>query len=548
MTVLIWNHHKCATGFMTRVLTGIAKANGFRFGMDHRGDVDLHGVLSGVDIFHVKNAHAGILTNPDARGVHIVRNPFSVVASAYYSHLKTHAIQLNTGTWSKLAMQRERLSALSKRDGLHATIEFLLDSEFFSNTPGPLNALAAWPYADARFTTLRMEDFVNAPVTRLCAALKRAGYDCALFQNLPNDAEFSFEVMSGGRSVGQVDEGSHYRSGKADDWRNHLEPEHLSAIRKACLPVFERFYPELLDAPKSLVGGADIAELTRPDPESEMASVQIGDITLSYRANDGGGKHYLNRGHAEEYLSPFYPLLRDELSPDVCIDVGANYGYTGLLMRRAFPEAHLTLVEPIPWLENYIRHNFARNGTTFDVLHAAIVSTTETGKVTKFGVNERGTQDSRVIAQPGSTIVERPVVTLDELTCGVGPHQSVYIKIDTQGWEERVFASGQKFLDDHAKWFIKTEFAPMWLESQGTDPVNLLRYLLSRYAVFESAARVRWNANTLSDVIGAPLILGCEKDFVAYVRKLALQDRGWVDLFVLPRQERRRYGVETSGM
>lgn len=277
--------------------------------------------------------------------------------------------------------------------------------------------------------------------------------------------------------------------------------------------------------------------------QDEIGQVQIGDIQLSYRKDDGGGTHYLGRGHAEEYHSSIYPLLQRELAPSVCLDIGANYGYTGLLMRRAFPRSHLTLVEPVPWLAEFIRHNFETNGKRYDAFYSAIASATTEGSRSKFGVKEKGTQDSRVVPQPGSNVIETDVVSIDGLTRDVRPDQGVYIKIDTQGWEEHVFAGATEFLARHSRWFIKTEFAPKWLESQGSSPVKLLRNLISRYAVYESAGRQRWNCADLDEAIGSPLEAGCEEAFVRYVRNLAIKDNGWIDLYVLPPLQRRAYAT-----
>ncbi|WP_411035517.1 FkbM family methyltransferase [Shinella sp. BYT-45] len=272
-----------------------------------------------------------------------------------------------------------------------------------------------------------------------------------------------------------------------------------------------------------------------------LASVTIGDITLTFRREDAGGTHYYGRSHFEEYHSPFYPILRTAISPEICIDVGANYGYTGLLMRRAFPKCALTLVEPIPWLAEFIHTNFAANGMKFDCFHSAIASNgSETGR-SLFGLNEKGSQDSRVTPLKGWPVVETDVVTLDKITADVSESQGVYIKIDTQGWEEHVFAGGYEFLSRHPKWFIKTEFAPQWMDSQGSDPVNMLRDLTARYDVFESPGRQRWNSSTLEDILGTPLHSGCEFEFVDYVRKLAMHGRGWVDLYVLPPAHRRTF-------
>ncbi|MCA8888685.1 MAG: FkbM family methyltransferase [Parvularculaceae bacterium] len=278
-----------------------------------------------------------------------------------------------------------------------------------------------------------------------------------------------------------------------------------------------------------------------PYPDAEIGAVMIGDIVLRFRNSDAGGTHYQGRGHRDEYKSPFYPALRRALSPEHCIDIGANYGFTGLLMRKAFPDCRLTLVEPVPALENFIRVNFERNGARFDKLLSAIVSS-EHGR-SSFGVNTKSSQDSRVVAKPGWEIIETDVVTLDQLAQNARPDEGVYIKIDTQGWEEHVFAGGGKFLAGHDKWLIKTEFAPMWLESQGSKPESFLRYLMGRYSVHESLPRYRWGASTLHDIIGEPLRPGREEDFVNYVRKLMKNDRGWLDLFILPQPERRKYDV-----
>lgn len=280
--------------------------------------------------------------------------------------------------------------------------------------------------------------------------------------------------------------------------------------------------------------------LLNENPE-ELLRIDIGDIILTVRNNDGGGKHYLQRGHSEEYHSPFYRILGHALDPAYCIDIGANYGYTGLLMRKYFPSAHLTLVEPVPWLKNFIIHNFANNDAHFDALHSAICSDIDIGGKAAFGVRETGSQDSRVILQPGMKEVVTDVVSISSLACDISDDAGVYIKIDTQGWEEHVFGGAEDFLQRHNRWFIKTEFAPSWLESQGSDPVGLLRKLTDSYDVFESPGRQRWNCVTFAEMAGNPLHRGSECAFSTYVRQLARDDKGWIDLYVTPPLRRSKY-------
>lgn len=217
-------------------------------------------------------------------------------------------------------------------------------------------------------------------------------------------------------------------------------------------------------------------------PRSEVGSVRIDDILLEFRERDGGGRHYRGRTHFEEATSSFYSLLRNALSPRYCLDIGANYGFTGLLMHRAFPACHLTLVEPIPWLGEFIRHNFEVNGKGFDRFYPSVVGAVP-GRTT-FEVNTNASQDSRVISQTGWDVIETETITLSDLAADIPSDQGVYIKIDTQGWEENVFLGAEAFLTRHPRWFVKTEFAPMWLESSREDGELLLYGAVRYYEVF----------------------------------------------------------------
>lgn len=323
------------------------------------------------------------------------------------------------------------------------------------------------------------------------------------------------------------------------------------AIAEPVSQSFPTKLPALVSGPQeeaieeALKENRDSPSMTQviPDTEKDMGHVQIGDIVLSFRDRDGSDPHCLKRGHSEEYHSRLYSILRVTLDPSVCIDIGANYGYTGLLMRRAFPDCHMTLVEPVPWREGYIRYNFAQNNMHFDRFESAICSVPTESNRSTFGVRPNNSQEYRVVPPPGAEAIETGVVTLDQLTSRIGSDDGVYIKIDTQGWEQRVFEGGEGFMARHHKWFAEIEFAPEWLEIQGTNPVVFLEWLMARYEIHESAGRVRRNAAWLADVVGRPLIAGTAAVFVDYVRNLALNDKGRVHLYVLPPAERRAYSL-----
>ena len=271
--------------------------------------------------------------------------------------------------------------------------------------------------------------------------------------------------------------------------------------------------------------------------KQNIGSTQIGNFKFSYRNNDIGGTHYKQKLHIEEYYNPLYSLIRQKISPKICIDVGANYGLTGLIMRKQFPESRLVLVEPIPWLQDFINYNFAINDSNYDEFHSKICSSEASQVDVIFGVNEKSSQDSRVIPQKGYKEINTESITLSDLLGGVETNEGVYIKIDTQGWEENVFKGGQSFLDKHSNWFVKTEFAPKWMISQGTNPVEFLKWLISKFNVYESLGRVQWNSSNLSKALGEPLKVGCEDVFTDYITNLANHKLGWVDLYVRPKEK-----------
>ena len=175
----------------------------------------------------------------DAPALHIIRNPLDIVQSAYYSHLSTHPLS----GWPQLEMQRRILANCSKEDGIFLTLAFLEQHEFYPRTPGPLHALRHWRFDDPRISTIRMEDLI-ADVNGVLGnrVLESLGKNI----RLPELEEFTFERVSGGRRVGEVDDTSHYRSGLAGKWRSELPEAAIAYCRQNFSTVLERYYPDAL--------------------------------------------------------------------------------------------------------------------------------------------------------------------------------------------------------------------------------------------------------------------------------------------------------------
>ncbi len=267
--------------------------------------------------------------------------------------------------------------------------------------------------------------------------------------------------------------------------------------------------------------------------ESDRA-VAFGDLRFTYNRDDPSGHLYDSRAAYEDAQSAFLHQVDDRLAPEWAVDIGANFGFTGMLMADCLPDAKLVLAEPNPVLQRYIRLNMHDNGRTDFDLHQAAIGDVPGSAL--FGINPRGSQDSRVRAAADDwPTVEVPVKTLPQLLPGLTPDQGVYIKIDTQGYEEYVLQGARPLLNGHRRWLIRMEFAPQWLISQGSDPFAFLTDIAKRYRVAELPLRHRFGADGLDDLLDRPLDPAEAPAFVRHVAALDRGDRGWVDLLLGPK-------------
>lgn len=263
-------------------------------------------------------------------------------------------------------------------------------------------------------------------------------------------------------------------------------------------------------------------------------TLDIAGLSLVVDWADYGGRQYQNRSSVEEVKNQLYSRLAEKFRPSVVVDVGANYGFTGSIFSRSFPEAELILIEPDPKLGNYIHRNMQANGVSKYRLIQSICSD-KAGESVSFGINPSSSQDNRVQSLPGWNSVEMSSVTISEIL-SVYNNESVFIKVDTQGFETQVYKGAESYLSSSDNWFIKSEFAPSWLESQGNSPEELLLYLIERYRVIEAPARTRFGRDSLKSLFSLPLNKDEIRSFIAYVKSLNKNDLGWVDIYIAPQK------------
>lgn len=191
------------------------------------------------------------------RAFHVIRDPRDIIVSAYFSHRNSHPIE----GLPELAAHREHLRSLSKEEGLLAEMAY---------SASEMEDLAAWDYDQDHVLEVKMEELTANPYQVFLEIFEflgllswegayRGGAKVRQFLRVMSNRlsthhpllaslrrpskitgemllgrvyDHRFEKKTGGREKGRTDAQSHYRKGKAGDWRNHFTPEHVTAFKE----------------------------------------------------------------------------------------------------------------------------------------------------------------------------------------------------------------------------------------------------------------------------------------------------------------------------
>ena len=263
-----------------------------------------------------------------------------------------------------------------------------------------------------------------------------------------------------------------------------------------------------------------------------LKKLHIHDVELLIDADKTDFNWYQRREVFEERVSLLYPLLRKH---GFCnyIDVGANYGMISIFGKKINPNARIIALEADPRLIEVIEKNLVQNGISdIEVLNCVVGSVDQ--EVRQFSLNPRSSLDNRVSMKAWEK-VNVSTRRIDSIIRERGMEQSLFIKIDTQGYEYNVLKGGEGYLENNAGWLVKMEFAPAWLISQGTDPRELLEYLGGRYVFAEFPARLPYGLRSIYEIFSLSILDGEYDCFIDYVQRLNKDGKGWVDLLVGPK-------------
>lgn len=185
-------------------------------------------------------------------------------------------------------------------------------------------------------------------------------------------------------------------------------------------------------------------------------------------------------------------------------DVGANIGFTSLLMARAYPNAEIHAFEPGPNVFELMRENI--DGRNVDPVHAAVSDRSGTAY---FSENSAFGH----VAQSG---VEVPMICLGDYADSRGIDSFDFVKVDVEGFERNVFRG----LFGRAK-IVFFELNAFTLNCYGrVNPMDFLEEVGGDWDLYEflSTDELGSVTDVLATVHRNMVSSGCVTDLVAVPR------------------------------
>lgn len=231
------SHHKVGTVWFKNVLHAVAKEYGLRVRMNDPTDIPRSAGIfvddhSKIDLSRIPHQY---------RGSHMIRDPRDVVISGYHYHLWTQERWANTkiadlgpdiaAYWPLLPVKdilhlsyREYLNSLDKEAGLMAEISRASSTD--------IRDMVHWDYSNLYILNFKYEDIMRDEEGMFRRIFTHYGFnDAAVARSTDLAMNFSFKNQAK-RDVGQSQEKSHLRSGKAGQWREEFSEAHKSYFKQ----------------------------------------------------------------------------------------------------------------------------------------------------------------------------------------------------------------------------------------------------------------------------------------------------------------------------
>ena len=177
-----------------------------------------------------------------------------------------------------------------------------------------------------------------------------------------------------------------------------------------------------------------------------------------------------------------------EMNIQTILDIGANEGQFALMIRKLLPKAKIYSFEPIPDCFAKLKMNF-KTDSNFEAFNVACG---DEGAVIEMNINkfspsssfleidELHVQNFRHTAN--SVKQQIPVKTLDGLSAELNLVKPYMIKIDTQGYEDKVIKGGSTLISGAAVVFVELSYRPLYKgQSLFDDIYNKMLHLGFEY-------------------------------------------------------------------
>jgi FkbM family methyltransferase len=190
--------------------------------------------------------------------------------------------------------------------------------------------------------------------------------------------------------------------------------------------------------------------------------------------------HLIMDGFWETWLSQC--MARIIKPGDVCLDIGANFGYYAILMSALAGEKGRTVaIEPNPHVCKLLRNTASLQSQHFEVAEVALSNISGKAVLT---IPEEHYGQASIIKQNISFFdrknkIKVQTITLDELISQLNLSRVDVIKMDVEGVESLVFEGMKNTIESNPDLKIIIEYSPFLY----SDARQFTEYLFSRFKV-----------------------------------------------------------------
>jgi FkbM family methyltransferase len=180
-------------------------------------------------------------------------------------------------------------------------------------------------------------------------------------------------------------------------------------------------------------------------------------------------KRLLNKlGYDVKKYHPIFETTIQPLRIKTIIDIGANTGIFSVDMRNKFPEAMLYMFEPLADCVAHINESFVndKNSKVFPIALGDTAGKTEIERSSFHPSSSlRHMSDLHKRLYPKTKDIQKEGITIDTLDHVLAEEplpENILIKIDVQGFEDKVIVGGRNVISRAAAVIIETSFVSLY--------------------------------------------------------------------------------------